>query len=55
VETSSVEPGRGRSGEKEFSIVKKSARSTLRTHNPAFKVRQLDPFSTLSNAPFLEH
>jgi transposase-like protein len=31
--------GRGRSGEKEFSMVKKSARRTRRTHSPAFKAQ----------------
>src|SRR3990167_2219371 len=31
--------GRRRSGEKEFLMVKKSARRTRRTHNPAFKAR----------------
>jgi transposase len=30
---------RGRLGEKEFSMVKKSARRTRRTHNAAFKAR----------------
>jgi transposase-like protein len=32
-------PGRGRLGEKGFSMVKKSARRTRRTHSPAFKAR----------------
>jgi transposase len=32
-------PGRGRLGEKEFSMVKKSARRTRRTHSPVFKAR----------------
>ncbi len=31
--------GRERSGEKEFLMVKKSARRTRRTHTPAFKAR----------------
>ena len=31
--------GRERSGENEFSMVKKSARRTRRTHTPAFKAR----------------
>ena len=31
--------GRGRSSEKEFLMVKKSARRTRRTHNPIFKAR----------------
>jgi transposase-like protein len=31
--------GRKRSGEKEFSMVKKSARRTRRTHNAEFKAR----------------
>jgi transposase len=39
VETLGVELGRGRSGEKEFSMVKKSARRTRRTHSPAFKAQ----------------
>jgi transposase len=39
VETPGVEPGRGRLGEKEFLMVKKSARRTRRTHNPAFKAQ----------------
>jgi transposase-like protein len=32
-------PGRERLDEKEFSMVKKSARRTRRTHTPAFKAR----------------
>ena len=32
-------PGCKQSGEKEFLLVKKSARRTRRTHNPAFKAR----------------
>jgi transposase-like protein len=32
-------PGRRRLGEKEFPMVKKSARRTRRTHSPAFKAR----------------
>jgi transposase-like protein len=32
-------PGRARLGEKEFSMVKKSARRTRRTHSPVFKAR----------------
>jgi transposase-like protein len=39
VETPGVEPDRGWSGEKEFSMVKKSARRTRRTHSPAFKAQ----------------
>jgi transposase-like protein len=39
VETPGVKPGRGRLGEKEFSMVKKSARRTRRTHSPAFKAQ----------------
>jgi transposase len=39
VETPGVEPGRGWSGEKEFLMVKKSARRTRRTHSPAFKAQ----------------
>jgi transposase-like protein len=39
VETPGIKLGRGRLGEKEFSMVKKSARRTRRTHNPAFKAR----------------
>jgi transposase len=31
--------GRRRSGEKEFLMVKKSARRTRRTHTPAFKAQ----------------
>jgi len=34
-----MKPGRGRSGEKEFSMKKKSARRTRRTHTPAFKAQ----------------
>jgi transposase-like protein len=32
-------PGRGRLGEKEFSMVKRSARRTRRTHSAVFKAR----------------
>jgi transposase-like protein len=39
VETPGVKPGREGCGEKEFSMVKKSARRTRRTHSPAFKAR----------------
>jgi transposase-like protein len=39
VETPGVELGRGRPGKKEFSMVKKSARRTRRTHSPAFKAQ----------------
>jgi transposase len=34
-----MKPGRTRLGEKEFSMVKKSARRTRRTHTPAFKAQ----------------
>jgi transposase-like protein len=39
VETPGVKLGREVPGEKEFSMVKKSARRTRRTHSPAFKAR----------------
>jgi transposase len=39
VETPGVKLGRGRPGEKEFLMVKKSARRTRRTHTPAFKAQ----------------
>jgi transposase len=39
VETLGIKPGRGKPGEKEFSMVKKTARRTRRTHTAAFKAR----------------
>jgi transposase-like protein len=39
VETLGVKLGREGPGEKGFSMVKKSARRTRRTHSPAFKAR----------------
>jgi transposase-like protein len=39
VENPGIMPDRKWSGEEEFLMVKKSARRTRRTHNPAFKAR----------------